>query len=595
MSLLRRPTLFSLLIALLVAPLSAGPVAAGDASPSRVPLRHARPPLSFVPGDGLTDALKGGRIDEGTYALERVRSLFRPRSVQARYGRVAPAPTHDVTLLMRDLAIRVSMLSGRERRSAERVLARPTDGSNPFRSAAYGSAKAKHKCSGRTPLCFFWAANGRHAPSSKDGNGNGTPDWVETTIDEFENVWDGEVTTLGFRAPKSDSRSQNHGPNGKTDIYLADVGGEQVYGYCTTDDPHSAYLHSYRYPYADVSAYCVVDEDFARSQFPAKDPRTNLQVTAAHEFFHAIQFAYDFYEDAWLMEGTAASMEDEIYDDADDNYQYLAASPLAQPNVPVDRSSNNFFKPSFLNRYGAWIFWRFMTEYLERSGARDPSVIREVWKHADSSRRKKFGDQYSLQAAVAVTKAHGENFRQLFGDFGVLNYVSDSFYEEGAAYLQSLDAQCASPDAPCSVSEEGRPPFTARFALGPNQTTGKQIDEIDHLATSYVRFAPNGASTTAVLDVKLNAPPPSQGASSTLIVFDSSDVPTFYPFDLDDNGNATLTVPFGGASKAVLVMSNGSTKMRCGQQKPRVTTSCQGVPRHDNADYAYTATLFDTP
>jgi hypothetical protein len=595
MSSLRRPTLFFLLVALLATPLSVTPAAGGTTTRSAAARTPGRPPLSFVPKDALSHALKSGRIDEGTYALERVRSVFRPRSVRARYGRVVSAPTRDVTLLLRDLAIRVSMLSGRERRSANGVLARPTDGSNPFRSAAYGSAKAKHKCSARTPLCFFWAGNGRHAPSSKDTDGNGTPDWVETTIDEFENVWDGEVSALGFRAPKSDSKSQNHGPNGKTDIYLADVGGEQVYGYCTTDDPHSGYLYSSRYPYADVSAYCVVDEDFARSQFPSKDPRTNLQVTAAHEFFHAIQFAYDFYEDAWLMEGTAASMEDEIYDDADDNYQYLAASPLARPHVPVDRSSNNFFKPSFLNRYGAWIFWRFMTEYLGDSGARDPLVIREIWKHADSSRRKRFGNQYSLQAAVTVAEAHGANFRQLFGDFGVLNYVSDRFYEEGAGYLQSLSAQCSSSDAPCQVSEEGRPPFTSRHLLGPNETTGKQVGEIDHLASSYIRFEPEGESTTAVLNVRLNAPPPTQGASSTLIVFDSSDDPTFYEFDLDENGNATQTVPFGAATKAVLVMSNGSTKMRCGRQKPRVTTSCQGIPRHDNADYAYTATLFDTP
>jgi hypothetical protein len=47
----------------------------------------------------------------------------------------------------------------------------------------------------------------------------------------------------------------------------------------------------------------VLDDDYSTSQFP-DPPLVSLDVTAAHEFFHAVQFAYDYFEDSWLMEGT---------------------------------------------------------------------------------------------------------------------------------------------------------------------------------------------------------------------------------------------------------------------------------------------------
>ena len=64
-----------------------------------------------------------------------------------------------------------------------------------------------------------------------------------------------------------------------------------------------------------------------------------MRVTAAHEFFHAVQFGYDYFEDVWLMEASSAWVEDEIFDDIDDNRQYLAKSPLSSPAAPLDYST----------------------------------------------------------------------------------------------------------------------------------------------------------------------------------------------------------------------------------------------------------------
>ena len=79
-----------------------------------------------------------------------------------------------------------------------------------------------------------------------------------------------------------------------------------------------------------ASGYCVLDNDFAEAQYGAP-PMHSLRVTAAHEFFHAVQFAYDYGEDPWLMEATATWMEERVADDVNDNRQYL---PYGQVGAP---------------------------------------------------------------------------------------------------------------------------------------------------------------------------------------------------------------------------------------------------------------------
>src|SRR5690606_1678405 len=139
------------------------------------------------------------------------------------------------------------------------------------------------------------------------------------------------------------------------------------YGYCTTDGK------------TDRAAYCVIDDDFAEF---AGAPEKSLRVTAAHEFFHAVQFAYRVFYDYWLMEGTAAWVEDEIYDHINDNLQYLNRSALRFPDVPLDtvRPVDSTHPQDFNWVYGSWIWWRFLTEYFGPDGRRDPSVVRQIWE-----------------------------------------------------------------------------------------------------------------------------------------------------------------------------------------------------------------------
>ena len=296
------------------------------------------PALTPAPADALTRARRTGRLDAASYALARAQTLFRPEAVRARYGNVRRPNPRLATLILRDLAFRLADLDPAARKQADRLLARPTDGTADPQGQGYEVAEAGPVCA--VEFCIHYVPSSADAPPLDDVSPpNGIPDWVEAAATTVAQVWATEVGTLAYRSPLSDETSANNGGDARLDIYLANLGAAGIYGYCTSDDPNAA---DPSYPYWDVSAYCVIDNDYLEQAFAASTPLQNMQATVAHEFFHAVQFAYDWFEDLWLMEGTAAWVEDEVYDGVNDNRQFLAASPLRHSFVPLDWGGDEF-------------------------------------------------------------------------------------------------------------------------------------------------------------------------------------------------------------------------------------------------------------
>ena len=361
--------------------------AAAPASAAPRPL----PPLTPAKHDALSRALEQGRLTESQYALERARSLFTLGRVRAEFGHVARANPHAATFILRDLLARTRFLSGSEHAEAKAILSRP-DGAPTFLGEPnwdFDAVPTSFCEGGGRPLCFHWDNNptNRDSPPTADTNpANGIPDQIDRTIEVLDNVWDTETAGLGYRDPLDDSATTlNDGGGPQLDIYIADIGSIGLFGYCTSDDPHA---YEFSAPWA-VSAYCVLDDDYRQAQYGIGQTSLEyLQVTAAHEFFHAVQFAYDWFEDYALMEGSAMWMEGQVYPAVIDRINYLGRSALARPGVPLDTGAGGF-------EYGAWLFWRFLTEKVF-SG--DPTIIREIWERADGGPSPAFGDLYSFQA-----------------------------------------------------------------------------------------------------------------------------------------------------------------------------------------------------
>jgi len=154
------------------------------------------------------------------------------------------------------------------------------------------------------------------APDPTDTSpANGIPDYIEDLGAIFENVRSFEVGTRGFLAPPSDlglppNDANNRNPDGRYDVFVYKM---SPYGYAQPE-----YLGPETWN--DATSFIGIENDFAG--FPGTQ-LGNMQVTAAHEFHHAIQFSYDYQEESWWMETTSTYMEDEVYPAVNDNYNYM--------------------------------------------------------------------------------------------------------------------------------------------------------------------------------------------------------------------------------------------------------------------------------
>jgi len=518
---------------------------------------RALPALTPGPPDGLTRALQRGEIPPASYALWRAQALFHPAAVRARFGSVLPVNPDAGTLVLRDLVARYRQLDPSDQAEALRILARPDDGRSDPQGDGY-SVPSRYDCT--ADFCVHWVDTTADAPSPTDANGNGIPDYVETVEQVTQTVWDTEVGKLGYRPPLPDDTSLNHGPDGKLDIYLADLGNDGLYGYCTTDDPRA-----FTGTPGPVSAYCVVDNDFSPAQYSGYGGATGVQaleVTVAHEFFHAIQAGYNLFNDLVLVEGTAVWMEDEVYNDINDNYYYLKFSALKRPGVPFDLAVTNSASNYWGFEYGAFVFYRYLSERFQT-----PDIIRRIWEFADASPGGK--DEYSLQAIDSALRERGTTFRDAFADWTAANAFPAAFYSEGAAY----------PVPPKSPKET----LVARTAHESARL------KLDHLTSHYIEFVPGPRlKANARLRIQLALPTRGKSGAATVLCVSPSGAITAVRAQLTPTGTAVVTVPFNRSkvSSVVLVLTNAGADYSCGHG---TAYACNGVPLDDHLTFRYTA------
>ncbi|MEO8107623.1 MAG: MXAN_6640 family putative metalloprotease [Actinomycetes bacterium] len=446
----------------------------------------------------------------------------------------------------------------RDRLTAPALLARPNAGKVELgRNMSWGVGKAPESpaCHPTKPLCVHWTDKGDHAVPPADSDADGIPNQVERTLAAVTTSWTAIVGTLGFRKPLPDGRSTVNGGDNRFDVYLADTGKADLSGYTSSDDPRLADGSSYRY--RDASAFIVLDNDYRPGQFTGSTPEDHLRVAAAHEFFHAVQFAYDYREDVWMTEGTAAWVEDRVFDDVNLNRQYLQHSPLSAPLTPLDFGRQG-------HEYGSWLFFRYLTE---RFGAK---IIARIWRLADDSADQvsnKASMTYSMRAVRRAIAREGSDFAKVYTQFIMTNLRPAKGYSEGATYPV---------------------PFVPRIVLGPKgQTTGWLGTKLSHLSAIYVAYVPGqNAPPARRLLLGVDGPPRgSAPAARALIRFDGGRVKTV-PIKLNRRGNGEVKVPFGrsSVSSVTIALINGSTRYtRCSTKT--APFSCGGRSKDDERFY----------
>jgi Family of unknown function (DUF6055) len=239
------------------------------------------------------------------------------------------------------------------------VRARPTDHPDPDRNA-YTAPEAPRSPACGPNFCVHWVAEGIDAPSLTDSDGDGIPNFVEQVLRVAEHVHSVENGKLGWREPKSDGRMG--GGNGKTDIYLSQIGGE-LFGYAAPDRGQASRQH--RMP-RRLYGYLVLDNDYSSFEFPGTTPTHDLEVTLAHEYNHILQFGYDAFQDPWFAESSATWMEDQVYNGINDYLRYVRRW-VKHYETPLTTSSIKMYGTAVWNE---WLAHRYGVSIVRKAWAR---------------------------------------------------------------------------------------------------------------------------------------------------------------------------------------------------------------------------------
>jgi hypothetical protein len=521
--------------------------------------------LSAVETAGAQGAHGRAALPKPEVALQRALAVFRPHLADPSYRLHGKVDPRGATALLRNLAASYRQLSPADRRLAEAILARPTDGGKDDYTAP--KSDFRHICT--THFCVHWVRSTRDAPSLRDRNPkNHVPDWIDKVKSVMKLVWNKEVNAFKYGAPMGDANSGSHhggNPNKKIDIFIQDVGGQGLYGYCTSDDPRIQTQNN-------ISAYCVFDDDFSKKQFPGIHGVNALKVTAAHEFNHAIQFKYDAFEDLWFLEATAVNMEADVYPGIHDNYQYFPVSPISKsnPHRPIDRWAPDG------TQYGSWIFIRFLAEYFTDTThpiatAPNPAFVRTMWVKAKAVPGTINGGPYSTQAIESFLADHSETFPSVFRQFGVANAAPAAWYKDGAQFNTRAGQAYAN------------------TALDAGSSYNKDRG-MTHMSNDYWVIRPGtGAST---LDIDANFPGADTSPRATVLSFPTGGGIVEQEIALDGSGDGSLPSPItfdSTVSKVVVVVTNASTRFtQCNTDFNNPPFfSCFGKPQDDSGAAAY--------
>ena len=445
----------------------------------------------------------------------------------------ARATDPSATLALRELWMARPDLTGTEALEATALLARPTDGAaDPFGNGY--TVPATSQCGAH--VCVHYVPTTADAPPS--------PEWVALTLATMESVYDREVVQLGFRAPRKDGVD---GGDGRLDVYLKELGAG-LYGYCAAERRKSA---------RTASGFCVLDNDYSPSQFPGTTtPENNLAVTAAHEFFHAVQYSYDYAEDPWMLESTATWMEEQVFDDVNDNRQYLLYSQLQAPYVPLDA-----FSSTYGFQYGNWIFWEYLTE---RFGT---GLVKKAWQSAGSLRKD--GRNNSLDALQAVLRKKRKNFTDVYADFAAANTTPSRTYAEAPG-----------------VPEFADPRVLADVTLSRSDKQHRQSKRLSHLSAEAIRLRP-GADLSGrkwKLRVNVRGPARSSSPAARLVVHTIDGTVSTRRVRFTRRGSAQAVVQFSSVKVVAVTVSfaNVSTRFRCGRGTDSV---CGGTALDDRTRF----------
>ncbi len=237
-------------------------------------------------------------------------------------------------------------------------------------------------------------------------NGNATThDYAQETTEALEHSWVIEVDSFGFRSP----------PDTTISVYLLDL---PDYGWTV---PAWSRLNGWHV------GYIAIDVGIPNAGL--------LNVTCAHEFFHAVQYSYlpvppsfpadplpNAFEEDWITEGIPTWIESRVYPSYVGTGSYIAAvnNYMNNPNRLITQLS-----------YYAVLYWIFIDEH--HGGI---NTVENVLQQTTSND--------GIYAVNETLSNKGTTFSRVFVEWTTANYLKDVYYSKaqyfGTITLESVSA-----------------------------------------------------------------------------------------------------------------------------------------------------------
>lgn len=325
---------------------------------------------------------------------------------------------------------------------------------------------------------------GVNAVPSADQDGDGVPDFVQAVSQVYESVGDTYHATLGFRRPLSDEGLPDNGGDGHFDVYLLDFALSADGAYRVDTCPSGE----------RCVGYVVQENDFAGYGYPSLTEATTI--LGSHEYFHAIQAAYDNAQDVVITEGTAV-WATERYAPHTSDFENFIHGYLDRPERSLDSAPPGPV-PTFA--YGSAVFFQYLSE------VHGDDVIRQLWEHLENGAgdpgepTNQANPAWLVQLDALLGREYQSSFADDFARFAMWNLYLGSAADPTKAYAHAetwpqpamtrLDAPVAKPGLRMSyasaqyfqVPSAGRGEMTA--ALVDEGATGN--DELAGLRLALV-------------------------------------------------------------------------------------------------------------
>lgn len=269
---------------------------------------------------------------------------------------------------------------------------------------------------------IHYDTTGVHAPALLDSQHVRIPMTADEFADSVASILSWvlvyERDSLGYLPPPPDNGA---GGGNEYDIYIQELGGS-AYGSTIPEAPINNKPEG-----GTFTSFIVIDNDFDFVSPPTNRGLPALRVTIAHELHHAMQIGkYGFWQnDLHFYEMTSVWLEDVLYTEVNDYYQYLFGSTL---------NPGHFRRPDIAFTSNAFIMYSrgVWCHYLAKTFGRN--MVRRIWEEIRQVR-----PLLAMDAALSQSP-FASSVRTAFAEWSVWNFFtntrSDSvlYYPEGRNY-----------------------------------------------------------------------------------------------------------------------------------------------------------------